>query len=121
MRHMSGPVKDLAPHAKTPCLSLVGVELHGRGRRDAVGGTVDVDAEGLVHAGRVVVCARPQVPDVIGHPQNCDDHPNEGDVEIRNGRDGEANRRRRRGAVEDPLHEGLVGEGRGRGVEDGGV
>lgn len=65
MRHMSGPVKDLAPHAKTPCLSLVGVELHGRGRRDAVGGTVDVDAEGLVHAGRVVVCARPQVPDVI--------------------------------------------------------
>lgn len=121
MRHMSGPIKDLAPHAKTPHLSLVGVALHGRGRRDAVDGTVDVDAEGLAHAGRVIVCARPQITDVIGHPQDRDDHPDQGDVEIRNGHDGEASRCRRRGPVEDALHKGLVGEGRRRGVEDGGV
>lgn len=120
MRHMPRALKSLTPHAEAPRFSLIRVALHAPRRRDAVGRAVDVDAAGLVHARRVVVRARPQVANVVGHAQQGDGRPYEGHVEVRYGRDGEAGGGGR-GTVEDPLQEGLVAKRGGRGVEDGGV
>lgn len=120
MRHMPRALKNLTPHAKAPRFSLIRVALHALCRRDAVGRAVDVDTASLVHAGRVVVRARPQVANVVGHPQQGDGRPYEGHVEVRYGRDGEAGGGGG-GTIDYALQEGLVAKRGGRGVEDGGV